>query len=76
EKRCSKIYCMNFTSVSHSSRLDIFFASEDAGYRLVECPHRLSDKLLKSSAEKLIGAGCVYYAFSPESQAFISLSSR
>ncbi|WP_440531300.1 hypothetical protein, partial [Serratia ureilytica] len=24
-------------------------ASEDAGYRLVECPHRLSDKLLKSS---------------------------
>ena len=36
----------------------------------------MSDKLLKSSAEKLIGAGCVYYAFRPESQAFISLSSR
>ena len=38
-----------------------------------ECPHRLSDKLLKSSAAVFPGgAGCVYYAFPPQSQVFIS----
>ncbi|MDI8799982.1 OB-fold nucleic acid binding domain-containing protein, partial [Salmonella enterica subsp. enterica serovar Montevideo] len=33
--------------------------------RIFECPHRLSDKLLKSSAASLFlsGAGCAYYAF-------------
>ncbi|MFP5598042.1 hypothetical protein, partial [Kluyvera sichuanensis] len=41
--------------------------------RIFECPHRLSDKLLKSSAASLFvsGAGCAYYAFPLESQAFI-----
>ncbi|WP_238340104.1 hypothetical protein, partial [Citrobacter sp. NCU1] len=38
-----------------------------------ECPHRLSDKLLKSSAASLFlsGAGCAYYAIPLQSQAFI-----
>ncbi|MGN5528342.1 hypothetical protein RBJ15_18875, partial [Pantoea sp. BS_4] len=35
------------------------------------CPHRLSDKLLKSSATLLCGAGCIYYAFRFMSQALI-----
>ncbi|AHW03343.1 hypothetical protein CS37_19095 [Salmonella enterica subsp. enterica serovar Enteritidis] len=41
--------------------------------RIFECPHRLSDKLLKSSAASLFlsGAGCAYYAFPLQSQAFI-----
>ncbi|ASO12409.1 hypothetical protein LFZ92_22140 [Salmonella enterica subsp. salamae serovar 57:z29:z42] len=41
--------------------------------RIFECPHRLSDKLLKSSAAALFlsGAGCAYYAFPLQSQAFI-----
>ncbi|EBN8657913.1 hypothetical protein D1X37_21785, partial [Salmonella enterica] len=41
--------------------------------RIFECPHRLSDKLLKSSAASffLSGAGCAYYAFPLQSQAFI-----
>ncbi|HGK4674972.1 TPA: hypothetical protein ACJ2WV_004263, partial [Kluyvera georgiana] len=41
--------------------------------RIFECPHRLSDKLLKSSAASLFlsGAGCVYYAIPPRSQVFI-----
>ncbi|PKH19156.1 hypothetical protein CIG19_20675, partial [Enterobacterales bacterium CwR94] len=39
----------------------------------VECPHRLSDKLLKSVATFSCGAGCVYYAFRFASQAFNSL---
>ncbi|MDE9611481.1 hypothetical protein L2I60_24855, partial [Citrobacter portucalensis] len=40
--------------------------------RIFECPHRLSDKLLKSSAASLFlsGAGCAYYAIPPRSQAF------
>ncbi|RSE06853.1 hypothetical protein EGT84_05610 [Atlantibacter subterranea] len=42
-------------------------------YQSCECPHRLSDKLLKSSAASLFvsGAGCVYYDFPPQSQALI-----
>ncbi|MGV4115767.1 hypothetical protein ACV8TY_27200, partial [Citrobacter freundii] len=38
--------------------------------RIFECPHRLSDKLLKSSAASLFlsGAGCAYYAFLFQSQ--------
>ncbi|HHL2826171.1 TPA: hypothetical protein ACQ431_004450, partial [Citrobacter murliniae] len=41
--------------------------------RIIECPHRLSDKLLKSSAASLFlsGAGCAYYAIPLQSQAFI-----
>ncbi|EOL8214090.1 hypothetical protein PSC91_RS23490, partial [Escherichia coli] len=41
--------------------------------RIFECPHRLSDKLLKSSAASLFlsGAGCAKYAFPLQSQAFI-----
>ncbi|AQT22762.1 hypothetical protein AW49_25915 [Salmonella enterica subsp. enterica serovar Anatum str. USDA-ARS-USMARC-1727] len=41
--------------------------------RIFECPHRLSDKLLKSSAASLFlsGAGCAYYAFPLQSQAII-----
>ncbi|EBI4111024.1 hypothetical protein B6138_21240 [Salmonella enterica] len=41
--------------------------------RIFECPHRLSDKLLKSSAAALFlsGAGCAYYTFPLQSQAFI-----
>ncbi|MGK3373904.1 hypothetical protein, partial [Citrobacter youngae] len=40
--------------------------------RIFECPHRLSDKLLKSSAASLFlsGAGCAYYAIPLRSQAF------
>ncbi|EAA2461588.1 hypothetical protein DU940_20820 [Salmonella enterica subsp. enterica serovar Durham] len=41
--------------------------------RIFECPHRLSDKLLKSSATRLCSPlrGGVYYAFLFLSQAFI-----
>ncbi|MCB6780346.1 MULTISPECIES: hypothetical protein, partial [unclassified Citrobacter] len=41
--------------------------------RIFECPHRLSDKLLKSSAASpfLSGAGCAYYAIPLQSQAII-----
>ncbi|EAM8389845.1 hypothetical protein T051_20465 [Salmonella enterica] len=41
--------------------------------RIFECPHRLSDKLLKSSAASLFlsGAGCAYYASPLQSQAII-----
>ncbi|WP_336709201.1 hypothetical protein, partial [Cedecea sp. VD27] len=35
---------------SHSSRLDICLHPKMLRYQSCECPHRLSDKLLKSSA--------------------------
>ncbi|WP_207896691.1 hypothetical protein, partial [Raoultella sp. BIGb0138] len=55
-------------------RLGIHFSSEDVKNPChFECPHRLSDKLLKSSAASLFlsGAGCAYYASPLQSQAFI-----
>ncbi|MEB6380005.1 hypothetical protein MXM41_13830, partial [Leclercia adecarboxylata] len=58
----------------HSLRLGIHLLSEDIKNPChFECPHRLSDKLLKSSAASLFrcGAGCAYYAFPPQSQAII-----
>ncbi len=74
-KRCLKIYCMNVTLVSHSSRLDIFSSQKGrTGYCLVECPHRLSDKLLKSggsAAAQRQAWGGVHYAFPLKSQAII-----
>ncbi|TGB58790.1 hypothetical protein CRT22_06345 [Escherichia sp. E5028] len=42
--------------------------------RIFECPHRLSDKLLKSSCDAAFSSlsrGGVYYAFLFQSQAFI-----
>ncbi|WP_086126995.1 hypothetical protein, partial [Salmonella enterica] len=50
-----------------------FFVLRRIRIRIFECPHRLSDKLLKSSAASLFlsGAGCAYYAFPLQSQAFI-----
>ncbi|MGU6379691.1 hypothetical protein ACV2B1_17330, partial [Salmonella enterica subsp. enterica serovar Javiana] len=50
-----------------------FFRPRTLRIRIFECPHRLSDKLLKSSAASLFlsGAGCAYYAFPLQSQAFI-----
>ncbi|PBS21463.1 hypothetical protein A7H83_22845, partial [Escherichia coli] len=42
--------------------------------RIFECPHRLSDKLLKSSCDAAFSSlsrGGVYYAFPLQSQAFI-----
>ncbi|MCT4707417.1 hypothetical protein MUA03_16145, partial [Enterobacteriaceae bacterium H16N7] len=56
----------------HSSRLDIFLHPKMLRYQSCECPHRLSDKLLKSSATIFGGAGCAYYAFPLRSQVFIS----
>ncbi|APX80349.1 hypothetical protein SEEG9184_07270 [Salmonella enterica subsp. enterica serovar Gallinarum str. 9184] len=49
------------------------FRPRTSRIRIFECPHRLSDKLLKSSAASLFlsGAGCAYYAFLFLSQAFI-----
>ncbi|MDT1799315.1 hypothetical protein QK887_18940, partial [Salmonella enterica subsp. enterica serovar Oslo] len=42
-------------------------------FGIFEFPHRLSDILLKSSAASLFlsGAGCAYFAFPLQSQAFI-----
>ncbi|MFZ8525295.1 hypothetical protein ACO1ZG_20995, partial [Enterobacter kobei] len=59
-------------------RLGIHLLSEDIKNPChFECPHRLSDKLLKSSATRLsltVASG-VYYAFLFQSQAFILLFS-
>ena len=64
-------FVMNYV---FTQRLGIHFSSEDVKNPChFECPHRLSDKLLKSSAASLFlsGAGCAYYAIPLESQAFI-----
>ncbi|RCC11258.1 hypothetical protein C6A96_18015, partial [Escherichia coli] len=45
--------------------------------RIFECPHRLSDKLLKSSCDAAFSSlsrGGVYYAFPLQSQAFFCFS--
>ncbi len=57
----------------HGSLVPVSSTHRCARIRIFECPHRLSDKLLKSSAASLFlsGAGCAYYAFPLQSQAFI-----
>ena len=56
----------------HSLRLGIHFSSEDVKNPChFECPHRLSDKLLKSSCDAAFSSlsrGGVYYAFLFQSQ--------
>jgi hypothetical protein len=56
-----------------TQRLGIHLSSGDVKNPChFECPHRLSDKLLKSSAASFsLRAGCAYYAFPLQSQAFI-----
>ncbi|KLF13200.1 hypothetical protein ASV09_21160 [Klebsiella aerogenes] len=58
-----------------TQRLGIHFSSEDVKNPChFECPHRLSDKLLKSSCNAAFSSplrGHVYYVFLIQSQAFI-----
>ena len=60
----------------HSLRLGIHLVSEDIKNPChFECPHRLSDKLLKSSCNAALSSplrGGVYYAFLFQSQPVIS----
>ncbi len=61
-------FVMNYV---FTQRLGIHFSSEDVKNPChFECPHRLSDKLLKSSATALsaLSRGGVYYAFLFQSQ--------
>ncbi|ECI3832051.1 hypothetical protein DKT09_19385 [Salmonella enterica subsp. enterica] len=50
------------------------FRPRTSRIRIFECPHRLSDKLLKSRCDAAFSSssrGGVYYAFPLQSQAFI-----
>ncbi|WP_226951606.1 hypothetical protein, partial [Raoultella ornithinolytica] len=65
-------FVMNYV---FTQRLGIHFSSEDVKNPChFECPHRLSDKLLKSSAtaRSALSRGGVYYAFLFQSQPHFS----
>ncbi|WP_236127747.1 hypothetical protein, partial [Cedecea colo] len=51
-----QIIHLNELLSGHSSRLDIFLHPKMLRYQSCECPHRLSDKLLKSGA--ISGSAC------------------
>ncbi|MCV4335854.1 hypothetical protein, partial [Escherichia coli] len=59
ELYAQKIYIVNYVRF-HSWGFVFIFRLGTLRIRIFECPHRLSDKLLKSSAASLFlsGAGC------------------
>ncbi|WP_317178469.1 hypothetical protein, partial [Pectobacterium sp. HCp5_1] len=52
-----KLFIRNEFTVVHSSRL--FYIVK---IRSCECPHRLSDYIVKEQCHFIGGAGCIYYA--------------